>query len=205
MLREAYVMINTGFLWILLAGLIYSAIHSAFASIPVKKWIIAQLGLENPNTYRLVYILQSVFFTFIYLYIVFFFPDASLYVIPAPWVYLTTILEAAAAVCAFLSLMQTGILVFLGLSVFIKGQAKPEHLKTDGFYRYMRHPLYFFILLALWLLPFMTWNILAFNIGVSIYMFIGVIFEERKLIRDYGTEYIEYKKQVPAFWPKLFR
>jgi protein-S-isoprenylcysteine O-methyltransferase Ste14 len=198
-------MINTGFLWILLAGLIYGAIHSTFTSAPVKKWITVQLGLENPYAYRLVYVLQSIFFTLIYLYIVFFLPDANLYVIPTPWVFLTTIIEAAAAVCAFLSLMQTGILAFLGLSAFVKGKATPDHLKTDGFYRYMRHPLYFFSLLVIWLLPFMTWNILGFNIGVSVYMIMGAMLEERKLIREYGNEYLEYQKQVPAFWPKFVR
>jgi protein-S-isoprenylcysteine O-methyltransferase Ste14 len=198
-------MMDTGFLWILLAGLIYGAIHSAFTSTPVKKWITVQLGLENPYAYRFVYVLQSIFFTFIYLFIVFFLPDANLYIIPAPWVYLTTIIETAAAVCAFLSLMQTGILAFLGLSIFIDGEANPDQLNTKGFYRYMRHPLYFFTLLALWLLPFMTWNILAFNIGVSVYMIVGAALEERKLILEYGKEYIDYKKQVPAFWPKFVR
>jgi protein-S-isoprenylcysteine O-methyltransferase Ste14 len=79
--------------------------------------------------------------------------------------------------------------------------AKASQLNTGGFYRYIRHPLYFFSLIVIWLLPVMTWNILAWNICVTIYLFIGSLFEERKLVREFGEKYIEYQKQVPAFWP----
>lgn len=195
--------LKTGFLWILLAGVLYGAIHSAFASKPVKSWVTGQFSLQNPNAYRFVFALQSFFFTLVYILLIFILPDAILYVIPAPWIYLTSIIEMAALVCAVICLLQTGLLSFLGLAGLMKNKSTTDTLRTDGFYRYMRHPLYVFSTLMIWLLPIMTWNILAFNIGATLYMLVGSYVEERKLAQEYGSKYLEYKKQVPPFWPKL--
>ena len=194
--------IKTGFLWILLAGVLYGAIHSAFASDIIKKWLTNQFCLDNAE-FRFVYALQSFFFTLVYVLLIFFLPDARLYTIPAPWVYLTTLIEVAALIGGVVSLVQKGLLSFLGLSAFTKKGSRVYPLKTDGIYRFLRHPLYMFSLLVIWLLPLMSWNILAFNIGATLYMFIGSLLEERKLIREYGEAYLEYKKRVPAFWPKF--
>jgi protein-S-isoprenylcysteine O-methyltransferase Ste14 len=197
------VIFETGFLWILLAGLIYGAIHSAFASAKVKEWVAVQLGITNEKVYRLIYVLQSFIFTIIYLSIVFLMPDALIYAIPLPWVFLNLVIEAAAAVCIVLTLLQTGIFAFLGIDTFLPKEMvkQPAALHTSGFYRFVRHPLYLFSLIFLWLFPWMTWNVLAFNIGSTLYLIIGSIFEERKLVREFGDQYLEYKKRVPAFLP----
>jgi protein-S-isoprenylcysteine O-methyltransferase Ste14 len=201
------VILHTGFFWILLAGLLYGAIHSAFASHTVKNWVANQFGIENPKMYRLVYVLQSFFFTIVYICFIFLFPDHQLYLVPTPWLYILMFIEAAAALCAFLSLLQTGIWVFLGLDEFIHPEvaSQPEKLNVGGFYRFVRHPLYLFSLIFIWLFPLMTWNILAFNIGVTIYLLIGSYFEERKLAKDFGQEYLDYQKRVPAFFPRLIQ
>jgi len=194
-----------GFFWILLAGLIYGGIHSAFASTTVKNWVKNQLGIENPNTYRFVYVLQSVFFTLIFIAVVFLLPDRVLYIISPPWCYFTLFVEALAIAGTILSLFQTGILSFLGLAPFMSEEqaAQASQLHTGGLYRYMRHPLYVFSLIVIWLLPVMTWNILSWNICVTIYLVVGSLFEERKLIREFGEQYLQYQKKVPAFWPRL--
>jgi methanethiol S-methyltransferase len=199
------VMLKTGFLWILLTGLIYAAIHSAFASSRVKNWVMNQFEIENQKAYRLEFVLQSFIFTIIYLMIVFALPDHRIYLIFPPWQYLFVLIDIIAAVCAFLSLLQTGIWTFFGLDGFFSqtGSARQISLNTHGFYHYVRHPLYLFSMIFIWLLPIMTWNILAFNIGATAYLLIGSVFEERKLVQDFGQEYLDYHKQVPAFVPRL--
>jgi protein-S-isoprenylcysteine O-methyltransferase Ste14 len=151
----------------------------------------------------LIYVLQSLFFTFIYISLIFLFPDRLLYVISSPWRYFTLLIQAGAIIGVYLSLRQTGILAFLGLDFLLArpGFVPPDHLSTGGIYRYARHPLYTFSLIFIWLLPIMTWNILAWNIGVTAYVFIGSYFEEKKLIQDFGQEYLDYRNQVPAFLP----
>lgn len=196
---------ETGFLWILLTGLIYGIIHSAFASVPVKNWMAAQFGLGNPKLYRLFYVMQSSLFSVIYLSLVFILPDRVIYIIPVPWLFVFLLIDLAAAFCAYLGLKQTGISSFLGLEFLFtrENSLQTQSLNTGGFYRYVRHPVYFFSLILIWLLPIMSWNILAFNIGATAYLIIGSHYEERKLIQDFGQEYLDYQKQVPAFWPRL--
>jgi protein-S-isoprenylcysteine O-methyltransferase Ste14 len=92
---------------------------------------------------------------------------------------------------------------FLGLQQ-LRGQGHPEHtqqLSVDGYYRYVRHPLYAFSLIFIWLTPLMSWNILAFNIGATLYLTIGTFFEEQKLRMEYGEEYATYAKKTPMLMP----
>jgi protein-S-isoprenylcysteine O-methyltransferase Ste14 len=47
----------------------------------------------------------------------------------------------------------------------------------------------------------MSWNILAFAIGLTLYTLIGSRFEERKLIQEFGQAYIDYRKVTPWIIP----
>ena len=75
-----------------------------------------------------------------------------------------------------------------------------EPLRTDGFHRYVRHPLYsaaFLILIGLADDPFG----LATAIWGSVYLVVGTSFEERDLVRRYGAPYVDYRRRVPVFVP----
>jgi protein-S-isoprenylcysteine O-methyltransferase Ste14 len=66
----------------------------------------------------------------------------------------------------------------------------------------VRHPLYTAGLLFIWLIPVMTANLLALNIGLTMYLIIGALFEERKLVREFGEAYIQYRKNTPMLVPR---
>jgi methanethiol S-methyltransferase len=76
-------------------------------------------------------------------------------------------------------------------------------MTRTGLYRYVRHPLYTCSILILWLVPVMTVNLLAFNLGATLYMTIGAFFEERKLVREFGGEYEAYRRHTPMLVPGL--
>jgi protein-S-isoprenylcysteine O-methyltransferase Ste14 len=50
----------------------------------------------------------------------------------------------------------------------------------------------------------MTTSLLAFNLAGTIYLYVGSIFEERRLIAEFGDDYRKYQQQVPRFipWPR---
>jgi protein-S-isoprenylcysteine O-methyltransferase Ste14 len=52
-------------------------------------------------------------------------------------------------------------------------------------------------------MPFMTWNLLALNLGLSAYMLIGTIFEEQKLVAQFGSAYEQYRRQTPRILPGI--
>jgi protein-S-isoprenylcysteine O-methyltransferase Ste14 len=76
-------------------------------------------------------------------------------------------------------------------------------LVTDGWYAYVRHPLYLGTLILFWLVPEMTVNRLAIIAALSIYLVVGAYFEERKLLKDFGEAYAEYKAKTPMLIPKI--
>jgi protein-S-isoprenylcysteine O-methyltransferase Ste14 len=45
---------------------------------------------------------------------------------------------------------------------------------------------------------------LILSIGFTVYIFIGLWFEEKDLIRDIGEPYEQYRKQAGMFLPKFF-
>jgi len=81
---------------------------------------------------------------------------------------------------------------------------------TDGFhtpwlYRQVRHPMMTGFLLLLWAAPQMTADHLLLSTGLSLYIMIGLHYEERDLRRNLGADYLEYCRRVPAIIPRLWR
>lgn len=74
---------------------------------------------------------------------------------------------------------------------------------TGGLYRYVRHPLYAFSLLTLWLAPTMSLNSFIVYLAFTIYILIGIVFEERKLLHEFGVEYARYRSVTPMLIPAV--
>ena len=82
-------------------------------------------------------------------------------------------------------------------------RAMPEaEFRTPMLYRYVRHPLYVGLLLGLWSVPVMTAGRLLFALGLSLYILIGILFEERDLMRQFGERYRIYRQQVGMLIPR---
>ena len=69
-------------------------------------------------------------------------------------------------------------------------------LQVTGPYRWVRHPLYLGWMLALFGAAHMTGDRLAFAGWTSLYLVVGVRWEERSLERSVGERYSEYARRV---------
>ena len=49
----------------------------------------------------------------------------------------------------------------------------------------------------------MTVNSFIVYVALTIYVLIGIIFEERKLLREFGQDYANYKSVTPMLIPGL--
>src|SRR6185437_14016932 len=79
--------------------------------------------------------------------------------------------------------------------------AKTEELLVLGPYRWVRHPLMACLLLFLWCQPVLSLDLLLLDGGLSVYIGIGLVFEERHLARRFGPAYTDYRRGVPALLP----
>lgn len=102
-------------------------------------------------------------------------------------------------------------LLFVGVGIFFHGwrqvyRARHEHrLVTDGLYRFVRHPQYTGLFLALFGEGIVHWPTLF-----SVALFPVIVFayyrlartEERRLLDEFGDAYRDYRRRVPMFVPR---
>lgn len=189
---------------ILLSVLIYGIVHSVLASLRAKAITSRWFGALAGRGYRLMYNVLAVVTFLPVLALLALLPDRRLYVVPSPWIYLNLVGQGLALVALAIGLLQTGVWTFLGFRQLFEPAAEEEaRLVVGGLYRWVRHPLYTAGLLFIWLVPVMTVNLLALNAGLTIYIVIGALIEERKLAREFGEAYERYKARTPMLVPGI--
>jgi len=84
--------------------------------------------------------------------------------------------------------------------------APTRHLVVTGLYRYVRNPMYVAAVSIIWgqAALFGDWRLLAYGAAVWLAFFIFVVaYEEPTLTRTYGSEYENYRTNVPRWLPRL--
>jgi len=181
---------------------IYGVVHSWLASISVKNWMRQTFGSTADRWYRLAYNIFAVITLLPLLPMLILLPSRTLYVVPLPWRWLMVTGQLLAILAAAISLLQTGALHFMGLSQLVdEDQDRNDKLNLGGFYAWVRHPLYTFSIVFLWLTPVMTTSTLTLFILFTLYFYVGSIYEERRLVAEFGAAYENYRRQVPRLMP----
>ena len=102
----------------------------------------------------------------------------------------------------------------LGISTHLKklfGQknhkekkVEKKRLVTSGIYSLVRHPVYTFSLMMLWVTPHLTVGHLLLSSLLTTYVVCSVaLFEEPDLIKEFGQDYVEYMKTTPGYVPRI--
>lgn len=188
--------------WLILAILLWGVLHSLLASNGAKDFFYRTFGDGFRRGYRLLYNLFAVFSFLPILYLMMILPDRILYQVPAPFDGLMRLGQGISLMLLFVAVLQTDLLSFAGLRQVFEAE-KRGPLMTGGLYRYVRHPLYAFSLLTLWLAPTMSLNSFIVYLAFTIYILIGIVFEERKLLHEFGVEYARYRSVTPMLIPAV--
>lgn len=129
-----------------------------------------------------------------------------------------TALHLGSIVLLYVAFLQSDYLEFLGLKQAgrgimalvgkpIKGPSKPlfgtDRLVVRGVYGWVRHPMLSAGLLFL-LTSGPSRNNLVYAAMYAAYMFIGGYYEERRMLRVFGEDYVRYRARVGAYFPRLW-
>ena len=104
---------------------------------------------------------------------------------------------------ALFILIISGVLAWVGLNTVFGDKRKKPQIISTGVFSIVRHPIYLavillylgFILLSLSLLSVLLW------IFIIIFYYVISRYEERLLIKKFGSAYREYMRKVPMFIP----
>ena len=185
---------------LLLALAIWGVVHSFLASHLAKD--LFRLKMGNMDFYRLAYNAFAGISFLPILYLMATLPNRAVYEVPLPWRLVMHGGQLLSVILLLVAFLQTDSLSFIGLRQLFEGD-KSGTLVVHGLYKAVRHPLYTFSLLFLWLTPTVSQNSLTVYIGATLYILIGAYFEERKLLREFGEAYANYKKSTPMLIPGL--
>jgi protein-S-isoprenylcysteine O-methyltransferase Ste14 len=185
------------------AVFVWGALHSALAGIPAKAAARKLFGPMADNFYRIGFNAAAVMTLMPVLAILARNTGSVLARVPWPWWPMMGIGQIAALVVLGWSFLQSDPPGFLGLRQLGNPQSGGK-LVTTGAYAIVRHPMYTAGLLLLWLFPIITSGILAFDLGITLYILVGSELEERKLTAEYGEEYRKYKAKVARLIPFIF-
>ncbi len=190
---------------------VWALLHSVTATDWWKGKVKGWLG-ERPFTglYRLLYNLFALLSILPVFYaLVVYVPPRILWQIPAPWDLVAQVGRVVGLIGLGVAFLQTDVWDFVGLRQAVRYfQRQPEvslppKLVTGGMYALVRHPLYFFSMVVIWLNPVMTLSSFLFNLLATGYFYAGSQVEERRLATYFGDAYETYRRRVPGLIPYL--
>jgi protein-S-isoprenylcysteine O-methyltransferase Ste14 len=134
-------------------------------------------------------------------------PGSSVLIWQGGWLALRFFLLALACVLFYCGARHYDMGYFLGLRQ-IAGGSSPLLLTKDssfarkGIFAIVRHPWYLASFLLLWsALPAYTVPTSLAAAILSLYLIVGTLLEERKLVAEFGEGYRAYQREVPMFIP----
>lgn len=189
-------------IWLIISIIVWGIVHSVAASIGFKDLLQRAFGAGWMRGYRLFYNVFSALSFAPILYLMVVLPDRDLYQVSGLWRNLMLAGQGLSALLLLVSVLQTDVLSFVGLRQFVRDE-REDRLVTGGLYGLVRHPLYLFGLLFIWLSPEVTINSLVMYVSLTFYILVGAYFEEKKLLRIFGQVYADYQVSTPMLIPGL--
>ncbi len=187
---------------LIFSWLLYGAIHSFMASNFCKAFM-AKISGKKFRFYRLLYNAIAFISLLPVLYLQFSTEEVSLWQVSDYQAVMGKFICVLGVIFIAIALQGYDLSEFSGAD--LQKNNKPQQLKTDGLLQYVRHPIYFGILLLVWglFIADASTRSLVGAIVVTIYLFVGIYFEEKKLVLIFGEQYQNYQKRVAMLVPFL--
>lgn len=130
------------------------------------------------------------------------FPGRLLYVIPAPWFWLFIFAQIVVGISSLRAFLDAPHRFLIRAQLAGPQSPDPFALAIRGIYCHIRDPFLLSGFLLIWLTPFLTENLLAVYLLITVYLFLGSLHWESRLAHQFGEAYLAYKSKVPRMIPR---
>ncbi len=184
----------------------YFALHSALASLTLKRAVAARFPAWMP-AYRLAFNAIALALALPLLWGTLTAGGPVLWRWTGIWSWAADILAAAAAAGFFASLRDYDGQEFLGTRQWHARETRvedQERFRLSPLHRYVRHPWYALGLVVLWTRDMDAARLLVAVLATG-YVVVGLYLEEQKLVALHGDAYRAYRRRVPPLVPLPWR
>ena len=182
----------------------FAVIHSLTASLHFKRLVRRVLGSKVEALYLPVYSFITLLILSPLAYLLYKFPGRILYRIPSPWRWMMVGGQLIAAILAPKAFLDAPHRFKLRSQLSAPETPEATPLNIRGIYRWIRDPFLLSGLVMMLLTPFMTVNLLVIYFLTVIYLYLGSLHWESRLVAQFGDEYREYQKRVHRLIPQLW-
>ncbi|HVN25349.1 MAG TPA: NnrU family protein [Syntrophorhabdales bacterium] len=195
------------YLLLILLWVFWCALHSGMIAAPVTEYVKKRLG-NRYRFYRLFYnslalvtLLPPVYYSILL-------EGTPVFRWHGALVLLQCFLLIAGLVLFIAGAKHYNISQFLGIRQVRTGEINPTLSEDDAFDMTgilcaIRHPWYAAGIMVVWARDLSLSTVLT-NLVITAYFIVGSILEERKLVREFGSTYIEYQQHVSMFFPYMW-
>lgn len=180
----------------------FAVIHSIMAGIPFKQLAKKILGSRMETFYGPVYNVIAFLTISPLAYFLYKYPGELLYIVPSPWRWIMVGGQLIGAVIGIRALTDGRYRFELHSQLAEPQSSEAGVMDIQGIYRWIRDPFLLSGIIIVWLTPFMTVNLLVVYILTTMYLYIGSLHVEKRLVVQFGDEYREYQKNVHRIIPR---
>lgn len=184
-----------------LAG--FAAIHSLMASLRFKRLAMRIFGQRVEKLYMPIFSFVAVLTIAPLAYLFYKNPGEIIYIVPSPWRWVMVVGQLIAGIITLRAFTDAPQRFKMRAQLSAPNTPEAGSLNIRGIYRWVRDPFTFSTLIIMVLTPFMTTNLLAIYIVTVVYLYLGSLHWETRLVAQFGDEYREYQKHVHRIIPKL--
>lgn len=183
----------------------YCALHSFLISISFTNFL-TRLLKSYYAFFRLFYVVLSLFLLIWLIGYTDRLEDEIILTYSLPWTIIRYVLLSGSLLIFFWAFFFSyDPLHFFGIRQLME-LAKPGNknsgsgLKKNGLLGVVRHPMYLALIIFLWCITFTLVDIVV-NFILTVYVIIGTVLEEKKLLLEFGSAYESYQREVPMLIP----
>ena len=179
----------------------FAALHSLLASLPAKKMARKHFGSKVDPWYPVFFSTIAVITILPLVIMLIRSPGPVLYVVPQPWIWLFFLAQLLIGIATLRAFLEAPHRV-LSRAQLAKPQSPDAFaLGIKGIYCWIRDPFLLSGLILIWLTPFMTENLFLVYLIASVYLFLGSLHWESRLLIQFGEDYVAYQNEVPRMIP----